>query len=668
MNTLTARRRGQSASSPPQRCPIPMLWFLAGLAVLYVVLFTTQAWDLHAGMRTHRSDLGQIDQSIWNSSRGRFLAQTDNGYEATRLTDHVEPILVLISPIYWLWDDVRALLLLQVVAVAIGRLSALLPGAASLCRAAGTAGTPADLAHRAGAAVDATAGPCAGRRLSAGAATPIGRAHRISCRAAGRAAASCGPSGRSMRGRWGQFVAAALLTALVKEEIALLAAGLGAWAMWRAWWDDARRSKAMVNGQWSTVNGQCRAAVINNQQSTINNQQFAPCLNQPAPCPAPGDQASSPVRRSSSSPSSGSTLPPSSSCRPTPQPGLRHRREHLFPALRRAGRLVDRHPQEHRDAPRSRLADRERTARASPISSGCWRSSPGSRSWAWRFSCWRCPCCWPTCSAPIPPNTTASSTTAHRWCPTLPWPRPTGWDACGAVLARRLDRASPAFQHLPAASSGTMAAAAMAQNARTAVMPLVSVGLVLWMLAWAGGNYLAARPRPAGRPLRSGADHGAPPPARTLCRPDSGRRGGHGHGGRASPRQPPALCLPVPAGARCARARRLGAARRDDQHRHGARRSQGAGRRHAGRRVGRSRCCRRLPAPGQRRAGEEHSGRVLHLCPRGAETRSPHRPARCNWSISVPTTGRAGVRPGSSPSGRWAKASTHRQRRPGSRS
>ena len=39
---------------------------------------------------------------------------------ATRLTDHVEPILALISPIFWLWDDVRALLLLQVVFVAIG--------------------------------------------------------------------------------------------------------------------------------------------------------------------------------------------------------------------------------------------------------------------------------------------------------------------------------------------------------------------------------------------------------------------------------------------------------------------------------------------------------------------------------------------------------------------
>jgi uncharacterized membrane protein len=88
--------------------------------VLYTVVFTRLAFDLHMGMRTHRSDLGQIAQSIWNSSRGRFLENTDAGAIATRLTDHVEPILVLISPLLWVWDDVRALLLLQTVAVASG--------------------------------------------------------------------------------------------------------------------------------------------------------------------------------------------------------------------------------------------------------------------------------------------------------------------------------------------------------------------------------------------------------------------------------------------------------------------------------------------------------------------------------------------------------------------
>ena len=118
--------RPRPASTPPVAPSAaapwrdPYLWALLTLALLYAILFTHLAWELHAGMRTHRSDLGQIDQAVWNSSRGRWLAQTDNGFESTRLTDHVEPILVLISPIFWVWDDVRALLLLQAVAAAAG--------------------------------------------------------------------------------------------------------------------------------------------------------------------------------------------------------------------------------------------------------------------------------------------------------------------------------------------------------------------------------------------------------------------------------------------------------------------------------------------------------------------------------------------------------------------
>src|SRR5688572_18926830 len=100
------------------RNPIQIaLWLLI---LLYIWLFAGLAFAQHAGMRTHKADLGQMDQAVWNSSRGRFLEMTDHGFVATRMTDHVEPILALISPLLWLWDDVRALLLLQVAAAAVG--------------------------------------------------------------------------------------------------------------------------------------------------------------------------------------------------------------------------------------------------------------------------------------------------------------------------------------------------------------------------------------------------------------------------------------------------------------------------------------------------------------------------------------------------------------------
>ena len=52
----------------------------------------------------------------------------------------------------------------------------------------------------------------------------------------------------------------------------------------------------------------------------------------------------------------------------------------------------------------------------------CWPHSASSACWGWMSSCWRCPCCWPTSSAPTPPNTMAIFTTPRHWFPTSQWP------------------------------------------------------------------------------------------------------------------------------------------------------------------------------------------------------------------------------------------------------
>lgn len=36
----------------------PYLWALLIVATVYAIIFTRLAWEYHAGMRTHRSDLG----------------------------------------------------------------------------------------------------------------------------------------------------------------------------------------------------------------------------------------------------------------------------------------------------------------------------------------------------------------------------------------------------------------------------------------------------------------------------------------------------------------------------------------------------------------------------------------------------------------------------------
>ena len=69
---------------------------------------------------THKADLGQIDQAIWNTAHGRFVQEMADEQVSTRLTDHVEPIFAPLSLIFWVWDDVRALLMAQALALALG--------------------------------------------------------------------------------------------------------------------------------------------------------------------------------------------------------------------------------------------------------------------------------------------------------------------------------------------------------------------------------------------------------------------------------------------------------------------------------------------------------------------------------------------------------------------
>ncbi len=222
-----------------RRLAAPYRLALLALTSLYTLIFTRLAFAQHAGMRTHRSDLGQIAQAVWNSSRGRFVEMTDNGYLATRLSDHVEPILVLISPTLWLWRDVRALLLLQVLAVAIGAFFVY----ALALRRFDTLLTARERTHVWQVEpLRALTQPLA---LALAVAYLLAPQLQSALLTEFHAAPLAAPLilwafwAVDTR-RWVHFALAAVLVALVKEEMALLAAGLGAWAMWRFWISDLR--------------------------------------------------------------------------------------------------------------------------------------------------------------------------------------------------------------------------------------------------------------------------------------------------------------------------------------------------------------------------------------------------------------------------------------------
>ncbi|MCK6629210.1 MAG: DUF2079 domain-containing protein [Anaerolineae bacterium] len=75
----------------------------------------------HRAFQTNGLDLGNVDQALWNTAQGRFLNFTLMTPIQSRLALHVEPILLLLVPLYWLnLGGPETLLITQATIVALG--------------------------------------------------------------------------------------------------------------------------------------------------------------------------------------------------------------------------------------------------------------------------------------------------------------------------------------------------------------------------------------------------------------------------------------------------------------------------------------------------------------------------------------------------------------------
>jgi uncharacterized membrane protein len=89
----------------------------------YSVLFVFAAVMHFVVFKTARPDLGNMTQAIWTTMHGHFLeATTLTGNQTSRLGFHVDPFLVLLVPLYWVWSSPLMLVVLQAIAVAAGAL------------------------------------------------------------------------------------------------------------------------------------------------------------------------------------------------------------------------------------------------------------------------------------------------------------------------------------------------------------------------------------------------------------------------------------------------------------------------------------------------------------------------------------------------------------------
>ena len=75
----------------------------------------------HRAFSTGRFDLGNMTQAVWATAHGHPLAVTSlEGEQFVRLGAHVDPLLVLLAPLWWLWPSPELLLTVQAVGIALG--------------------------------------------------------------------------------------------------------------------------------------------------------------------------------------------------------------------------------------------------------------------------------------------------------------------------------------------------------------------------------------------------------------------------------------------------------------------------------------------------------------------------------------------------------------------
>ncbi|TML96218.1 MAG: DUF2079 domain-containing protein [Actinobacteria bacterium] len=92
----------------------------AGVAA-YAAGFAALSALRHDAFVTGRFDLGNMVQAVWSTAHGHPLRMTDlHGDQISRLAAHVDPILVLFAPLWWLWPSPQLLLVAQALVVALG--------------------------------------------------------------------------------------------------------------------------------------------------------------------------------------------------------------------------------------------------------------------------------------------------------------------------------------------------------------------------------------------------------------------------------------------------------------------------------------------------------------------------------------------------------------------
>jgi uncharacterized membrane protein len=93
------------------------------LLLLFCIAYTTLALVRHHHFGSFGFDLGISDQIVWKYSQFKSPTMTIIAYNETNaLTDHFEPLYILLAPLYWIYSSPVVLLIAQTVLVCLSGL------------------------------------------------------------------------------------------------------------------------------------------------------------------------------------------------------------------------------------------------------------------------------------------------------------------------------------------------------------------------------------------------------------------------------------------------------------------------------------------------------------------------------------------------------------------
>ncbi len=101
---------------------VALVSFTAMGAVTWTAAVAALAIWRHDRFLSHRYDLGNMVQAVWSTAHGRVLDMTDGttGDQMVRLGAHVDPILVLFTPLWWIHPAPETLIVAFAAVIAAG--------------------------------------------------------------------------------------------------------------------------------------------------------------------------------------------------------------------------------------------------------------------------------------------------------------------------------------------------------------------------------------------------------------------------------------------------------------------------------------------------------------------------------------------------------------------